>query len=251
MLRNIYLEGEMGERFGTGFQVNAPKIADVIKCIECNHPDFRGYLIECHEKNIGFEVDIANNKLDYAEELLMNLQEGDVTITPLAAGSKSGGGKILAAIALAAVAMFAMPALLGSAGGVLGGGAVGGGAVGVGATGGAGTAGLIGHGGAFLGIKAGAFKMGLGMLAVNIGMAGITQLMAPDPATDADMEESYLFNGNQQNIVEGDPVPVLYGRLRVPGQPINFEVAGTSSGGSIPTSFIGTVGSSNYNTWER
>ena len=95
MLRNIYLEGEMGERFGTGFQVNAPKIADVIKCIECNHPDFRGYLIECHEKNIGFEVDIANNKLDYAEELLMNLQEGDVTITPLAAGSKSGGGKIV------------------------------------------------------------------------------------------------------------------------------------------------------------
>ena len=243
MLRNIYLEGEMGERFGTGFQVNAPKIADVIKCIECNHPDFRGYLIECHEKNIGFEIDIANSKLDYVEELLMNLQEGDVTITPLAAGSKSGGGKILGAIALAALAMWGAPFLLGTSfvpGTVAAGGTITSMPV-------LATPGLLGTAGAGLG----AVQMGLGMMALNLAMSGITQAMAPDPATDADMEESYLFNGNQQNIVEGDPVPVLYGRLRVPGQPINFEVAGTSSGGSIPTSFIGTVGSSNYNTWER
>ena len=95
------------------------------------------------------------------------------------------------------------------------------------------TPGLLGTAGAGLG----AVQMGLGMMALNLAMSGITQAMAPDPATDADMEESYLFNGNQQNIVEGDPVPVLYGRLRVPGQPINFEVAGTSSGGGIPTSF--------------
>ena len=58
-------------------------------------------------------------------------------------------------------------------------------------------------------------------------MQGLAQIMAPDPATDADQEESYLFNGSEQNIVEGDPVPVLYGRLRVPGQPVNFEVAAT------------------------
>ena len=37
--------------------------------------------------------------------------------------------------------------------------------------------------------------------------------------------ESTKLNGKQQNIIEGDPVPVLYGKLRVPGQTINFETS--------------------------
>jgi|TARA_R110002153_G_scaffold158511_1_gene310511 predicted phage tail protein len=218
MMRNVYLEGEMGEKFGTGFQVNAPKVSDVLRCIDCNHPSFKQYLIKCHEENIGFEVDIANSKIDYVEELLMNLQDGDVTITPLPAGSKSGGGKILAAIALIALAV-AMPALLTTTGSVTLGGGVGASAATVGTS----------YVGTFMGLSAGSIQLGLGALAVNLGMAGIMQMMAPDPATDGDQEQNYLFNGNQQNIVEGDPVPVLYGRLRVPGQPVNFEVAGVQS----------------------
>jgi hypothetical protein len=39
---------------------------------------------------------------------------------------------------------------------------------------------------------------------------------------------TYLM-GAEQNIIEGDPVPVLYGRLRVPGQPVSFEIAGASA----------------------
>ena len=60
--------------------------------------------------------------------------------------------------------------------------------------------------------------------AVHLGMSGLTEMMMPDPATDGDQESSYLFNGAEQNIIEGDPVPVLYGHLRVPGQPISFDV---------------------------
>ena len=103
MMRNVYLEGEMGEKFGTGFQVKAPKVSDVIKCMDCNHPSFKHYLMDCHNNDIGFEIDVANNKLDYEAEMLMNLQEGDVTITPIPAGSKTGGQKILAAIAIFAL----------------------------------------------------------------------------------------------------------------------------------------------------
>lgn len=227
MMRNVYLEGEMGAKFGTGFQVNASKIADIIKCIECNHPSFKKYLIDCHEEDIGFEIDIAKNKLEYEAEMLMNLQEGDVTITPIPAGSKSGGMKIFAAIAMIALAVM-MPALLttmvsqtGLQGGV-----------------------MIAMEQSFMGLTAAQISTGLTMLAINIGMMGISQVMAPDPATDADQEESYLFNGNQQNIVEGDPVPVLYGRLRIPGQPINFEVSGS---GTVPirTAFMYRNGESN------
>ena len=226
MMRNVYLEGEMGEKFGTGFQVSAPKVADIVKCIDCNHPYFRKYLIDCHEQDIGFEVDIAKQKLDYEAEMLMNLQEGDVTITPIPAGSKSGGAKIFAAVAILAVMVMSG----GAAGGLL--------SLGQTATTGMTTLGG-GTGSIFTSViqsGAAAGTIGLSnvgmmsvMLAVNVGMMGLSQLMAPDPATDADQEESYLFNGNQQNIVEGDPVPVLYGRLRVPGQPINFEVSGSGT----------------------
>ena len=103
MMRNIYLEGEMGERFGSHFEFHAPTVQDVLKCLDANFPDLRKYFIECHENNIGFEVDVANNKLDYEVEMLMALKEGDITITPVPAGSKSGLGKILAAIALSLI----------------------------------------------------------------------------------------------------------------------------------------------------
>ena len=70
--------------------------------------------------------------------------------------------------------------------------------------------------------------------AVNLALQGIMELMAPDPATDQDGESSYLFNGSAQNIIEGDPVPVLYGKLRVPGQPVGFEMAGVNMGVNTP-----------------
>ena len=68
----------------------------------------------------------------------------------------------------------------------------------------------------------GMFAVGL---SINLALAGLMEMMAPDPSVDADQEESYLFNGREQNIIEGDPVPVLYGKLEVPGQPINFELS--------------------------
>ena len=74
----------------------------------------------------------------------------------------------------------------------------------------------------------------LGMLALgfaaNLAIAGLQEMMAPDPSVDTQVnDEAYLFNGAQQNIQSGDPVPVLYGRLKVPGQPISFEIIGESA----------------------
>ena len=48
--------------------------------------------------------------------------------------------------------------------------------------------------------------------------------MAPDPSVDNNQDESYLFQGTGQTLIEGDPVPVLYGKLRVPGRPISLQV---------------------------
>ena len=67
--------------------------------------------------------------------------------------------------------------------------------------------------------------MGLGLAA-----AGIAELMMPDPSTDNDEEqkEGYIFQGAAQTIPEGNPVPVLYGELRVPGQPVTFDLRNTT-----------------------
>ena len=45
MMRTVYLEGEMGQKFGTGFQIYAETIADALRCLEVNLPDFKKYFI--------------------------------------------------------------------------------------------------------------------------------------------------------------------------------------------------------------
>lgn len=208
MLRNIYLEGEMGQRFVPHLQLDCSKVEEVLKCLDANFSDFRQYLVDKHEEGVGFNVDIAGNELEDPRELLMDVKQGDITITPVPAGSKSGPMKILAAVALTvATAGAAAVATYGAA------------AVGQMSFGQVVMAGMWAAGQSTLGM------MALGF-ATNLALTGITQIMTPDPATDADQEQSYLFNGAEQNIVEGDPVPILYGRLRVPGQPISFEIAG-------------------------
>jgi len=207
MLRNVYLEGEMGEKFGTGFQIYAESVGDVLRCLDANVGDeIRKYLVDCHNKDIGFVIDVADNSFDDERELLMPMHEGDVTITPMAAGSKSAFAKILMAIALVVVIL--NPALITALPGI--------------------TGTMTGWSVLGLSVTTTTMKLGLALIAVNLAMSGIMQMMAPDPGVDdgASTPDNYLFNGPTQSIVQGDPVPVLYGKLRVPGQPVNFEVTG-------------------------
>tara|TARA_S200000501_G_C20822172_1_gene743374 strand:+ start:346 stop:1041 length:696 start_codon:yes stop_codon:yes gene_type:complete len=200
MQRNVYLEGELAEKFGSHCYINAPTVGDALKLIDVNNTGFRQYLIDCHEKGIGFAIDVAQQNIEYGEELLLPLHEGDITITPIPEGGGGGFKKILAAVVIIAAAYF-MPV------------------IGIKAAGGF-TAALSGSAGF------GAFMVAAttSMVATSLMMSGLTEMMAPDPSVDADQEQSYLFNGMEQNVISGDPVPVLYGRLRVPGQPVNFEV---------------------------
>ena len=203
MLRKVYLEGEIGDKFGNEWEIEAKYIRDVFKCIECNVPDFRQYLVDCHEKGVGFTINVANEEfLSSEEQLLISLKPGDIVITSVPAGASGNGvTNILAAAALTAL-LWWNPALL------------------------AGGSGIFGSYAGFGGFLAGANFAGLIVagVAVNLALTGIQQLMAPDPATDNSREDTYLFNGSEQNIVEGDPVPVLYGQLRVPGRPISFDI---------------------------
>ena len=95
MKRNVYLEGEMGIRFGKEFQIAADSFTDVFRCLKCNFPTFMPYLQECHEKNIGFILEVEGRPIKNEVEALLLYKEGDMIITPIPAGAKSGGQKYL------------------------------------------------------------------------------------------------------------------------------------------------------------
>ena len=165
------------------------------------------YLQECHEKNIDFILEVEGKPIKHEAEALLLYKEGDMIITPLPAGSKSGAGKLLAAAAIMAAVVF-VPHL--AAGGMQG------------------LSATIGSAGLGNTMAAGFYASGtLGQIAlgvgINLAMGGIQQMMAPDPSTDSQQDESYIFQGSKQNIAEGDPVPVLYGELRIPGRTVSFH----------------------------
>jgi len=221
MKRNVYLEGEMGVRFGKEFQMAADSFTDVFRCLKCNFSGFMPYLQECHEKNIGFILEVEGKPIKSEAEALLIYKEGDMIITPVPAGSKSGPAKILAAVAVTVMTAGMGAFALGAAGG----GGLAGGLGSAGALLGSGVGGITSFLGGMMSAGGGfgaLAQVGLG-LGINLAIGGLQQMMAPDPSTDNEQDESYIFQGSKQNIAEGDPVPVLYGELRIPGRTVSFH----------------------------
>lgn len=216
MQHSVYLQGELGERFGNKFIVSTDNYADIFKCISANRPDFLPYLRKCHEEDVGFIIDRAGEQIDQ-EDLLLPLEAGDVTIAIAPAGSKSGIGKIIAAVVL----VFVILPMIGTA--VL--------ASASNAT----LATLAGSGNA-LTFAAAMSTIGgkmIALLAINLALTGMQQMMAPDPAVDQDSPTNYLFSGGASNSIEGDPIPILYGELRVAGRPISIDIIQGGNGSGI------------------
>ena len=217
MKRKVYLEGEIGEKFGKEFTMSVTSFGQAIRCLDANLKGFKKYLIDAHENDVVFECVVAGAPIQDERELLLEYPEGDMVITAIPAGSrKSSAGRMI----IAAVMIYI--------GFQIGGTPIEGG---VGTVGGiemsARTIELL----SFMTISMG----------INLGMSALAEMMAPDPSTDNDQDESYLFQGSGQTIIEGDPVPVLYGKMRVPGRPISFHARNENKsfadyGGTIATS---------------
>ena len=187
MLRTVHLQGELGEKFGFERQIQADSFKDVLLCLQANFEDFKTYLADCYEKEIYFIWKINDEELTAPDQLLLQYPVGDMIITPVPAGA--GVSSILKS-GLKILAGFALIAL----------------------------------GGGFLAagkLAAGSSAMLAGNYLFSMGMY---ELLAEDPSTDANDDVSHLFAGSEQNINAEDPIPVCYGRLRIPGRPISFEI---------------------------
>ena len=194
MNRKVYLVGEIEKKFGSVFSMNVDSYADIIKCIDCNRPGFREYLATSEENGIVFTINSAGKDIG-EEDLLTPLEEGDVTIAAIPAGSKSDAARII----IGATLMIIAGPLFGPTGSL---------------------------------VKGSEFLYSATMaLGLNLTMQGIQGMLSPDPSVDDEIDEGYLYTGGEALVVEGDPVPVLYGELRIPGQPISIALNTHHSGG--------------------
>ena len=216
MQRSVYLQGELAEKFGSKFTVHTDKYGEIFKCINANRPTFLPFVKECHRNDIGFIVETADSSIE-EQDLFLPIRKGDITISLAPAGSKSGIAKILAAIAIVVIMVYS-----GGAAGAFGSGAA---TSGAGATAGTWATTVNAAGATVLSSQG----LAAGMMAVNLAMMGIQQIMAPDPAVDRDSPTNYLFSGGSNNAIEGDPIPLLYGELRVPGRPISIDIMNGNS----------------------
>ena len=199
MLRNVYLQGELGDNFGRKFRMEASTPKEIFQCIYANRPEFRKYLVDCLDKNVDLSMKCQGKDIN-EENLLYKLNEGDITLAIVPAGSKKAF-KIIAAIVLFVYA----PQLAGYTTTMT-----------TTATGAVVTS-TVGSATALTVIQS---------IAINLGMAGLAELMAPDPSVDdpAAAPTDYLFGGSGSVSNKYDPIPVLYGELRVPGKLVDFNV---------------------------
>lgn len=206
-MQKVKLIGNIS-KFGETWETNCNTIGDIFKLIECQTPGFRQHLLDAADSGVGYEIRRGKDFLESEEELLLSLNNEDIIITEVPAGAKSGLGKILAAIAIVVV---------------------------IGLTAGTGTF-LANLGTAMTmsgGVTFGSVMASAGMmLATNLALGGISQLLAPGPETDKKQNEGYLFNGPVNTMQQGMPIPVCYGELRIGGAPVGVSFRGMGATGS-------------------
>lgn len=222
MSRNVYLHGELGEKFGDHWKMSAPTIADAVKLIECQTKGFKKYLIDSVDAGLEAAIVIKDREIEEPLEIDLKM-EGDMHIALMPSGSKKGWAKLILAIIIIAVTWGAA--------------APGGWAAAAGST-----------------AEVAALNMG-GMMAMSFGlslaMMGITELTTKAPKHDKDGEAG-VFNGPESTIIQGTPVPILYGELLIGGKPIsvNFKASGIGSNaghisGSVWNQFMGNFVTAN------
>lgn len=218
-MTQVKLMGELGEKFGSEWECVDTSIRDILKCIDCQTEGLKDYLSECHLKNVQFSIQTGENLIEEYPELYLNVAKEEVIITPVPAGSGKGLGKLITGLLLLA-AMFFMPGL--GAFMTTGGTQVAGGYVATTTAGGLSVA-TVGGTSMQAALASGATLsmsgMAVMMLGTNLALMGLAEMSAPDPDKTTD-DPSYLFNGAENHIEQGQPVPLLYGELTVGGSPI-------------------------------
>ncbi|MQR02469.1 tail assembly protein [Glaciimonas soli] len=183
-MRKIQLCGHLGKKFGRFFELDVSSPAEAIRALRANFPDFEAYMLAHSEP--GYRVFVGKESVDEAGLNLIS-SKSTIKIVPVVRGAGRGGiGQILIGTLIVVAAFY---------------------------TGGASMA-------AFSGFSGMAMSFGASLL-----IGGVAQMLTKSPSVgqlnSVNNRPSYAFNGPVNTVAQGNPVPILYGRLIVGSQVIS------------------------------
>lgn len=175
-LRTIRLYGKLGAQFGRVHRLAVESTAEAVRALCVLLPGFQTELMTSGARGIRYACFLGKTNIS-KDDLRLSGGSDDIRIAPMMAGAKSGGFlQILLGGALIAASF------------------------------------IPGVGPAFA-----ATLLGMG---TSMALGGVVQMLAPQQsgssASDkAENGASYNFNGPVNTTAQGNPVPVLYGRMVV------------------------------------
>jgi len=186
MKRNIFLYGDLAEKYGKKFKFAVKSIGEALRLLDANFPGFRKD-IKAEEEYIVVVGDVKKGEGLDNETVFLEFQNGDFHICPKIAGAKSMFGSIATAVlgvALMVASYWVPPA------------------------------------GAF-GLKllssSLVFNVGLALFATGIlGMLTPTQQgVGYGDRENPDDRPSFLYDGPINTVEQGGAIPIIYGKMMV------------------------------------
>jgi predicted phage tail protein len=179
-LRTIRLYGKLGAKFGRVHRLAVDSVAEAVRALSVLVPGFERELMSSRDRGVHYACFLGKKNIG-REDLSLSGGAEDIRIAPVIVGAKSGGVLQFIAGAVLVVAGFAINIL---------------------------------SDGALSAVGTPMIKMGVAMM-----IGGVVQMLSPQQqSTAGDSVEngaSYNFTGAVNTTAQGNPVPLLYGRLIV------------------------------------
>ena len=193
-MTNVYLYGELRNKFGQEFKFNINSPKEAFLAINSNKRGFLNEVKKLAMQGVHYRIVVDDNVIEHPKEIDVQKIPNEIHIVPIVWGAGKNGG---------AFAMIAAAVLLAVVAGPLG-GAIGG------KIGAAVTASMYATAGA-------------------LAVQGVMTILFPPPKPDFNQEvqaggKSYLFGNKQNNTSQGQAVPVGYGRLKIGSSQISAGI---------------------------
>jgi predicted phage tail protein len=177
-LKTIRLYGKLGSQFGRVHQLAVTNVREAVRALSALLPSFERELITSKERGIAYAVFIGKRNIT-KDDLQHPAGEEEIRIAPMLQGAKKAG--------IFQVIVGAVLVVVGAVASAYGFGAV------------------------------GAPMMKLGAV---LALGGVVQMLAPQQVGQSSRDDptnaaSYNFNGAVNTTAQGNPVPILYGRMMV------------------------------------
>ena len=195
MLTTVYLDGALGEKFGTRWELDVSSPAEALRMIEANSHGFiswiRNNMDVYKHYRVMYETETSTRGLT-EDELTLHGKPKSIRFVPVIAGSSGRGmGNIVTAVIIAAVAYVTGP----------------------------------------LGFISAGTQSAMYAAAIASAVGGVVQMLTPlaDSSAmdkkDNENKTSYYFNGGVNTTGQGVPVPLIYGRVRAGSHNISASLS--------------------------